>query len=327
MLEVLGTTNNVLERQRYALDRIRIGRGFGNDLIINDQHTDVEHAVLAVDEEGRLWLEDLDSVNGTRRLKSNQNSQRERVASGDVFLIGRNKLRVYFSDHPLPEAIPIRSFESLLLWLGRPRVLVCLFLVYVGFAYLNFYTTSVSEFEWTAFLGDNAIGALTFVGLAGGVYLLSVLFRRSGNFPAHLSVLLTVAVYSSLSGFLLRVARFNGGDHSYELLAVLDSANGYLVVFMYLWSVLYLAFNMSLRWRSIVASSVVAIALFFSYVANDQFLKDLRSRSFPKERIFLPPALRVVAPIDQEDYLAEVDTLFTEVEELRVEALEERDEE
>ena len=46
IIEVLGTTNNVLARERFAQDRVRLGRGFGNDLIIDDVHVDLEHAEI-----------------------------------------------------------------------------------------------------------------------------------------------------------------------------------------------------------------------------------------------------------------------------------------
>lgn len=323
VLEVLGTTNNVLSRERYAKGLVRIGRGYGNDLIINDEHTDVEHAELRVDEQGRLWLEDLDSVNGVRLAKTRELTSRSLVSSGDMFLIGRNKLRVYFSDHPMPAAVPIRPIESFLLWLGRPPILVCLLLFYLLTAFASAYHTTTKEFDWSSFLGNNVIGALTFAGLAAGVYFLSVLFRRSGNFPSHLSVLLFVALYSAFSTLLLNLFRFNGGDHLYGVIAALDTANGHFIVFLYLWSVLYLAFNFSMRRRTLISAGVVTLMVFFTVIQERSIAGFRGVPSFPEERVFLPPALQIASPIPADVFLARALERFAVVDELRQEALEE----
>ncbi|MFK7828621.1 MAG: FHA domain-containing protein [Congregibacter sp.] len=325
VLEVLGTTNNVLERKRFSRERVRIGRGYGCDLIVDDEHTDVEHAELNIDDQGQPWIVDLGSVNGIKRAKSRGRVQRVPVSSGDVFVIGRNKVRVLLHDHTLPPAVPIRPVESFLLWLGRPPVLVVLLLTYVAIAFASAYYSTSGEFKWSTFFGNNVFGALQFVGLAAGVYLLSVLFRRSGNFPSHLSVLLSVAVFSSLSSFLIKLARFNAGDSSYGILSVLESVNGYAIVFMYLWSVLYLAFNFSMLRRTVVSASCVVLIV-FSTVIQQQAIAEfgLSKTRPPLAREFLPPAFQLVTPTAPDDYVSKTNGLFDAVDETRQKLLEAR---
>ncbi|MEO0437630.1 MAG: FHA domain-containing protein [Pseudomonadota bacterium] len=325
ILEVVGTTNNVLERQRFDSDLVRIGRGYSNDVILSDEHADVSHAELEIDSEQRVWIRDLDSVNGTVRRKGRKRIAQEEVASGDIFVIGRNRLRVLFANHEMPAAVPLRPVESFLLWLGRSPVIAVLFAIYATMTYAQTSNATLGEFNWTTFIRGQMTGVLLFLGLVAGVYLLSVLFKRSGNFLSHLSVLLFVAVLSVLVSLLLDTARFNGGDHSYEFIDTMDSAAGYGFTFLYLWSVLYLAFNLSLRARSIVSAGLVVVAMAFSSLTSGS-LPDYRYRPrFPMESIFLPDPIQFAKPLVAERYKEEVDALFADVAALRKERLEERD--
>ncbi len=324
VLEVIGTTNNVLERQRFEKPRVRIGRGYGNDLILSDEHADVEHAEIQIDDQHRVWLQDLESVNGTRRRKDRKPIQRTEVRSGDIFTIGRNRLRVFFADHDLPPAVPLRPVESFLLWLGRSPAIAVLFAVYAAATLVNAYNTPFGNFSWSEFLSGQAMDVLIFVGLVGSVYLISVLFRRSGNFLSHLSVLLFVGVLSLILSFLLELARFNGGDHSYGFIDWIDAASGELMTFLYLWSVLYLAFNLSLRARTLVSGILLALSVSFSWLTRDARSDLFFFEQFPQEPGFLVGPLQLTRPMAPASYDERLGDVFDAVDTLREERLAER---
>ena len=69
-------------------------------MILSDEHVDANHARLKFDEDGRLWLEDLGSVNGIRRPRHKAHIDRTQVRSGEVFLMGRSRVRIYLGTHP-----------------------------------------------------------------------------------------------------------------------------------------------------------------------------------------------------------------------------------
>ena len=326
IVEVLGTTNNVLERQKYHQNTIAIGRGYANDVIINDEHADASHAVLEMDADGDWYLVDCGSVNGIRRLKSRKRIDRTAVKSGDVFVLGRNKLRIFFGDHPVPPAVRIRLIESFLLWLGKPMVLVAMIVAYFAVKLAASYFTTIGELSWSSFFRENLTEALLFVALAVVVYFLSVLFRRGGNFLSHLSVLVAVFLLGALFDFLLRLAVFNAGDHQYGFINGLETFSGYLIFFLYLWSVLYLAFHLSLKRRTWISLAVVAVFVLLSHL-QDQIAEDwFDTQSFPLEQALLPSTLLLSEPITAEDYATRTRAVFERVDELRIEALEERDE-
>ncbi|MEM7054865.1 MAG: FHA domain-containing protein [Pseudomonadota bacterium] len=326
IVEVLGTTNNVLERQKFSKNAVAIGRGFSNDLILNDEHADAEHARLELDDEGRWWIVDQNSVNGIRQAKGKRKLDRQAVSSGEVFLLGRNKLRVYLGNHPVPPAVRIRWIESLLLWLGKPFVLVSMILSYLTVKALASYFSTIGEFKWSAFFSQNIGEVLGFIALAIAVYFLSVLFRRGGNFMSHISVLVAVFLIGALIDFLINLAVFNAGDHRYGLINTVDTISGYLIIFLYLWSVLYLAFHFSLKQRTWI-SLVVLGGIVLLNVLQDQMMDEwFDMQSFPVEQTLLPPTLLLTEPINAEQYANKTEAAFDRVDELRIEALDEREE-
>lgn len=325
IVEQLGTTNNVLDRQKFDRHSVWLGRAFDNDVILSDEHVDASHAKLFFDDEGRLWLEDLGSVNGIRRPRHKAHIERTEVRSGEVFLIGRSRVRVYVGSHPVAPAVKIRTSEVFLLWLGKPQVTVILALVFVAAKILETWLSTIGEFRWSQVIERNLGEVMTFFALAVGVYFLSVLFRRGGNFLAHLSVLILVFLLSSVLEFALSVAVFSSGDGGYPLLDWLDSARGYLMLFIYLWSILYLAFHISLLRRTLISVAIVAVMLGVNNLPEDSTRRFAGQQAFPLKQQWLPPALLIGEPRPAEAFREDAETLFDVVDEKRAEALEERE--
>jgi len=324
IVEQLGTTNNVLERQKFDRESVSLGRGFDNDVILTDEHVDARHARLVTDENGRLWIEDLGSVNGIRRPRHKQHLERTEVASGEVFLIGRSRVRVFRSDHPVARAVRIRVSEVFLLWLGKPQVAVLLGLLFVGGKLLETWLSTIGEFRWSRVFERHLGEALTFTAFAVGVYFLSVLFRRGGNFLAHLSLLILLFLVASWFEFAHTVAVFNAGDSVYPVLAWLGEARGYLLLFLYFWSILYLAFHIPLLRRTWISAVVVLVWFGIDHLPEDSLQRFADTRQFPVERAFLPPELLFVEPSPAEASEGRIESLFDELDEARIEALDER---
>lgn len=326
IVEQLGTTNNVLERQKFDSHSVTLGRAYSNDVILGDEHVDASHARLVFDDEGRLWIEDLGSVNGIRRPRHKAHIERAEVNSGEVFLIGRSRVRVYLGTHPVAAAVRIRMSEVFLLWLGKPQVSVMLALVFVAVKMLETWLSTIGEFRWSLVIERNLGEVMTFVALAAGVYFLSVLFRRGGNFLAHLSLLVLVFLVSSMLELGLGVAVFNAGDGWYPALDWLDATRGYLMLLIYLWSILYLAFHTPLLRRTLISVVIVAAVAGVSNLPDDSMQRFVDQQSFPLKQQWLPPALLLRAPAPVSEFEQRVAGLFDELDEARDKALEERDE-
>lgn len=327
IVEQLGTTNNVLDRQKFDQHSVWLGRAFDNDVILTDEHVDGSHAKLVFDGEGRLWLEDLGSVNGIRRLRHKARIERTEVHSGEVFLIGRSRVRVYLGSHPVAPAVKIRMSEVFLLWLGKPQVTVMLAVVFLATRVMGTWLSTIGEFRWSQVIERNLGEVMTFIALAVGVYFLSVLFRRGGNFLAHLSLLILVFLLSALLEFALSVAVFSSGDGGYPILDWLDSARGYLMLFIYLWSILYLAFHISLLRRTLISVVFVASMIGVNNLPDDSMRRFISQQSFPLKQQWLPPALLIGKPVPADEFSEQAEALFDFLDEKRIEALEEREDE
>lgn len=327
IVEQLGTTNNVLDRHKFDSASVWLGRAFDNDVVLSDEHVDANHAKLTFDEEGRLWLEDLGSVNGIRRPRHKAHIERTEVRSGEVFLIGRSRVRIYLGTHPVAPAVKIRLSEVFLLWLGKPQVTVMLALIFVAAKVLGTWLSTIGEFRWSQVIDRNLGEVLTFVALAAGVYFLSVLFRRGGNFLAHLSLLILVFLFSTALEFLLAVGVFNAGDRWYRALDWLDAGRGYLMLLIYLWSILYLAFHIPLLRRTMISVAVVAAVLGVNNLPDDSMRRFAEQQTFPLKQQWLPPALLVGRPQAADEFDDSLADLFGTLDDKRIEALEERSEE
>ncbi len=324
IVEQLGTTNNVLERHKFERGPVSLGRAFDNDVILTDEHVDAHHARLVEDDDGRLQIEDLDSVNGIRRPRHKAHLRRSEVASGEIFLVGRSRIRVFRSDHRVAPAVRIRLSEVFLLWLGKPQVTVLLGLLFVAAKFLETWLSTIGEFRWSMIPERHLGETLTFAALAIGVYFLSVLFRRGGNFLAHLSLLIVLFLIASLLDFVHTVALFNAGDRAYPLLAGLSEARGYLLLFLYFWSILYLAFHTALLRRTWISALVVLVWFGIDHLPEDSLQRLFDSQQFPMRQAFLPPALLVVEPASADAFERRVEALFPRLDEAREKALDER---
>lgn len=72
-------------------DRTTIGRRPYNDVVLNDLTVSGEHAVLLL-ADGKTWIEDLQSTNGTR-LNGQPLTQRQALQTADTIAIGQYALR------------------------------------------------------------------------------------------------------------------------------------------------------------------------------------------------------------------------------------------
>ena len=91
---------------------VTVGRGLGNDLILDDPYVDARHARIGVDALGAPRIEDLGSVNG---LVANhvKLSGEVPVLPGTEIRVGRTTLRFRDADEPVPAALVDTSLPAL----------------------------------------------------------------------------------------------------------------------------------------------------------------------------------------------------------------------
>ncbi|PWF48292.1 FHA domain-containing protein [Massilia glaciei] len=182
-IETLARNGDVLHRQQVGTLPIRIGRGYDNDIIVDDAHAAPRHALVDLNAEGQLELRDLGSRNGVvhrgRRLASV-------VLTGDtVVRMGHTSLRVRAADFPVPTELVDRTMHN---WEGFYPGLVGLVIIALV-AVLTVWLADTETFRVQRYLQTIAFG----VGLGliwGGAWALANrLFGQHARMGRHLFIL------------------------------------------------------------------------------------------------------------------------------------------
>jgi len=109
-IEILARSGDVLQRHRIDALPIRIGRGYDNDFILDDDYAAARHAVVEADAGGQPVLRDLGSKNGIVHQGKRQGSV---ALSGDtVVRIGHTSIRVRPAAFPVAQELPDRTFHG-----------------------------------------------------------------------------------------------------------------------------------------------------------------------------------------------------------------------
>ena len=135
-IEILSRQRAVVARHRVSGPEIRIGRGYANDVVIDDPYVAVEHVRIRRDEKGALIAEDIGTANGM--FSDHGNGRVERVAlDGDrIIRIGQTYLRARDASYAVARERPLKrqigtwpvalalaaailGMEAVSLWLGE----------------------------------------------------------------------------------------------------------------------------------------------------------------------------------------------------------------
>jgi hypothetical protein len=302
---------------RHKLDRlpVTVGRGYGNDIILDDPKVSAEHLRLERREDGAVVLRDVGSVNGTFRVDPWAPLKEDlvltpdaRVSVGDTVL--RFRPRSFVVEDTVVNEAPAAPQERLF---ERPRAFA---LAMQGLVALSFITERMTQFRKTDW-GDLFLSSVLPVGLAflwaGGWALASRIARRNFYFRVHATIGALV-----LLGFTLAPPLFAFLSFSFSLGSWLSFVRTLAILALAGWG-LYWHLRYVTRWRGqrlvrgIVIASVGVLVLtnVTALLGNEDFSDALE---FP--RSLLPPALRVAPAHSMDSFFEEVTPLEKKVDAL-----------
>ena len=287
---------------------LSIGRGYNNDIILNDPHVAAEHIVLEQAEDGWV-LRQVDTTNPPHIAGKLLRQDTHIIQSGDELILGKTLIRFYKPSHAVA---PIKKMhDSLAGFLETTRevltVSVLLMVLWLAQMFSEFMQTS----EKTTLL-KIAANALPVVG-AALVWamlwsLIAFVVRRKTYYLFFLSVTIFYFLADMVIENSIEYLAFNSRNVLLpETLSYI--ASGVLMVLMF-YASMGRAMNLSARRRLLLSnifSWTLVIVIGFVMQANKpSFIADPEYQSMLK-----PPFAQWAETYSMQDFLQESDKLFT----------------
>jgi hypothetical protein len=260
ILEVLSGRAEMRHRVRIDALPFTIGRGYANDLILDDPYVDARHAQILRDENGDWYIEDAGSLNGVTQGDDTR-AERMRLTSGSTVRIGRTTLRVRDTSDEVAPALretstraPGFSIDAL-----SRRVLIA---TIAGAAIVFTFLTWLAGYA-RADSGDHFTNALMYVMMAfvwGGCWAIaSRVTRHRFHLLEHMTIFAVAGILIMVVGALTSLIQF------YAPVSWVKGAAGTLVILLSLVLLLtaHLAYttHMPLKRRATVAFSISALMI------------------------------------------------------------------
>jgi FHA domain-containing protein len=300
-VEFLSRNRDVVSRIRVAGEAATIGRGYDNDVIVDDPYVAARHLYVARNEAGELIARDLDSANGTF-LDGDKSRITQTVIDGaKPIRIGQTLLRLRTSDYTVePERKALGERGAL------PAVMMAALTVVVfGFIALTVWLAQTGEPRLSNYLTP----LLTMAGLVlvwVGIWaLVSRLLAGRSQFSRNLTIALVAVLASLIYNEFAKYAAFGltwPALSDYEYAAT--------------WTILAVACFLHLRAISVrgpglkatILVALLALAVGLQTLQRSEAFADLGQQN--TAHLLLPPAFRSVP-------LRAPDTFFANVADLK----------
>jgi FHA domain len=299
-IEILSRQRDVAARFRIAGAEARIGRGYDNDVVVDDPYVAANHLRVFRDEAGQLAAEDMGSVNGTYLDGSRSRSARIVINGKDTIRIGHTSIRVRDVSHEV-ERERVAPSEGRLLPVA---LAVVLGVAVLGFYALKVWLTQTSEPRASTYVTPILMIVSTILVWVGIWALMTRIFSGRSRFLLNLSIALVCAAALLLYVELAKVAAF-----AWTLPSI--GAYEYVVI----WSIIAAACLFHLRaightrlWLkgTIVALLLGAMVAVLALQQSEAFSDSGRQQA---TRQLLPPSFRAVPLQDENAFFGDIGKL------------------
>lgn len=182
-VEVLSRGRDVRHRFRIDSLPIRIGRGYDNDVILDDPHVAVHHLVVEQGDGDCLELRDLGSRNGV--IAGGVRKTDLQINGNTVFQLGHTLLRIRAADFLLDEDLPVSSFHR---WEGWPLTVAGLALIIVVLS-ADYWYSEFTRFEASGYIAVMAVALCAGAVWCGMWAFANRLFGENPGLGRHVFIL------------------------------------------------------------------------------------------------------------------------------------------
>lgn len=315
-VEVLDRRGAVLSRTRLDAVPATIGRAYNNDVILDDRYVCPTHAVLVRDEDGRLLLEDADSVNGLFVPGREGRTARVPIERRTLIRVGHTRLRIVVPDAEVPAATLDQLADSKVEQFARSRKFALVSLaVVVAFAAISMYLESFDENTVPQTVGVVIVVPLLLALWAGAWSLASRIVVQRFEFVPHMAVVTAVLLVTLLYGEI--------GDYIVFLfpadaIAVLLIVGGFAITVALLYGHLIFASTLNRRRRMTWAVGI-SLALFALGGLIGLAMREGFNEYTDDPGVLKPVGSGWIPARTADDYIASLSRLKAEVDDLAVE--------
>jgi hypothetical protein len=299
-VEILSRHRDVMARIRIPGDEATIGRGYGNDVIVDDPYVAAHHVRVFRDGAGRLVAEDAGSQNGMFLDRDGARQARIVIDPERAFRIGHTLLRIRETAYAVPLERAVEGRAPV--W---PAVAAALLAVAVpGFEALRVWLMQTGEAKASAYL--NSVIAIPVMALAWISFwtLLSRIFSGQGRFLQHAIIGLSGFLLLVLSGELAQIAAFAfTWPAAVTYLYAVQSCVAAVACFFHLRE----AARSHLLLKGTTVAVLLALALLAETVLQSETVSDAGQQDIVRR--LMPPALRLAPVRDESDFFADIERL------------------
>jgi hypothetical protein len=311
-IEILARSRDVAARQRFAGPEVRIGRGYDNDVVIDDAYVAPRHLRIFRDEQGRLVAEDLGSVNGLYLDRDGRRRERIVVDGERPLRIGHTLLRVRGPGYAVKgERVAARQAHGmgLVLPVGLAAAVLAISLV-------SLWLGETGEPRASRYLGPLLAWALVIAGWVGFWGVLTRVFSGGAHFRRNLVIalsgLLAFALYNEFAFFASFALTWRlASTYAYVALSCILA----VTCFFHLREV----GRARLKLKAAVVAALFALAIGLQTLWQSEAFHDFGQQTFVVR--LLPPALRLASVRDENEFFADIGRLKERLDRDRADAL------
>lgn len=290
---------------------IRIGRAFDNDLILNDATISPHHAEISIDEDGKIWLLDMDSLNGSWVDRTQSNKQKIELHSGSELTLGKTILHVFTPEHPVESAVKITPVSFVTSWIENPFLLVSS-IILIAFLYgVEQWLNMFQEFKWQEIINVELIifGSALSMGIFWAI--VGRIFKHESNFKNQMKIIFVFIVAQFFITKFVDIILFNSLNYTFAM--VLMMAVEFVLIALLLWLNLLLSTNQTqeqrLRTAVVVSAALVVLSIYSDMINESEF-----SDSPEYVKLLHPPALRITDGVDEQQFVTEISVVFDKLD-------------
>lgn len=316
IIEEISRGHKLLGRHKFIKNTIAIGRGYQNDIILDDPHICADH--LSIEFDGEHWvINDTDSVNGSFVDNGKKPAHQHVIKSGDIISVGKSQIRVLFPDHPVKPSVAFNPFENLINFARKPLVLVASILLLAAVSGYLVYLDKPTEITFTQLLAPTIGMTLLFTLWPLLVTIISHLTKHDARIISQIGICFLFFNLMWFSDIIEGVISFNLSSN-WPLMAfslVLPVA----LSFGLFWFNCAIGFHMSERRKLVVASGLTLLLFGGVFVINLSNKPEFSALPTYNSAL-MPPSFLLTSGSDVETFINDSQALFEKTREKAQEA-------